>query len=90
MFGLFKRHNPHASLEAKIRRAHAVWDTADVEVRTTLIRSILNIEDDRLFLAYVNAQWARLPDDVRAKITGAVMVYDDTPGLLRDIAERRK
>ena len=88
MFGLFNRRNPHAAIEARARRAHTVWDTSDVEVRTMLVRSVLTINDDRLFLAYVNASWAQLPDSVRAKITGAVMVYDDTPGLLRDLADR--
>lgn len=90
MFGLFGKRNPHAAIEAKARRAHSVWDTADVELRTMLLRSVLNIDDQQLFLAYVNAPWGRLSDSVRVKLIGAVIVYDDTPGLLRDLSERRK
>ena len=81
MFGL--RSNPHARAEALVKHAHSVWDKADVELRTLLLRNVKDFEDDRLFLAYVHAPWAQLPDDFRLHLTRVIVVYEDTPGVLK-------
>lgn len=77
------RSNPHARAEALVKHAHSVWDKADVELRTLLLRNVKDFEDDRLFLAYVNAPWAQLPDNFRLNLTRVIIVYEDTPGVLK-------
>ena len=71
-------------------RAQRFWDIAEIAVRTLLVRGVLTIEDDRLLLAYVNASWWRLPELVRAKISAAIILYNETPELLRDLADRKR
>ena len=70
-------------------RAQRFWEIADIAVRTLMVRSVMTIEDGRLLLAYVNAPWWRLPELVRMKISAAIILYSDTPELLRDLADRR-
>ena len=70
-------------------RAQRFWEIADIAVRTLIVRSVMTIEDGRLLLAYVNAPWWRLPELVRMKISAAIILYSDTPELLRDLADRR-
>lgn len=91
MFNFFRSKSDYESLrrkftgtEALVKHAHVVWNNADVELRTLLLRNVAIIKDDRLFLAYVNAPWGQIPDEVRLKITAAVMVYEDAPDLLRN------
>jgi hypothetical protein len=67
------------------RRAHTVWNSADVELRTLLLKNATNIKDDRIFSAHVNASWRQIPDSVRLKITTAVMVYEDTSAQWKSI-----
>ncbi len=81
MFGF--RSNPHARVEALVRHAHSVWDKADVELRTLLLNNVRDFDDDRLFLTYVLAPWAQLPDDFRLNLARVIVVYEDTPGVLK-------
>jgi hypothetical protein len=88
MFGFWKSNdeswrNKFASTEAMVKRGHIAWDNADVELRTLLLKNVMDIEDDRLFLAYVHAAWGQIPESVQLKIAGAVMVYQETPDVLR-------
>lgn len=73
MFGLFgskspTRQNPYAAVEAAVKNTGRVWDSADVEKRTKLLEGTIEIENDRMFLAVVNAPWSQLPESTRLKL----------------------
>jgi hypothetical protein len=70
-----------AGVEATFRHGHTVWDSADVERRTSLLRRVIDIQDDRLFLAYVHAPWSQIPNEIQVKLALAVMAQEETHAL---------
>lgn len=86
MFGFLNskaasRQKAQVGAEAMVRHGHAVWDSADVERRTSLLRRVIDIKDDRLFLAYVHAPWSQIPSDVRVNLALAVIAQEETHAL---------
>lgn len=86
MFGFLNskaasQRKAEAAAEATVRHGHVVWDMADVERRTSLLRRALGTQDDRLFLAYIHAPWSQIPDGVRVKLALAVMAQEENDAL---------
>lgn len=82
-FGGSKRRNPHAAVEETVRRASCVWNSADVERRAKLLESVVEIENDRMFLVFVQAQWSQLPESTRLKIAEVLMKRDAESSLVK-------
>ncbi len=80
------RRAPNAALQRALKRAHAVWDNADMEKRTLLLKSATEIQGEKVLLASVHVQWAQLPEHVRTKLAAIVLVYEETPEILRNTA----
>ncbi len=81
MFGLFgskspTRQNPYATAEAAVKNTGRVWDSADVEKRAKLLEGTIDIENDRMFLAFVNAPWSQLPESTRLKLSETLIKRD--------------
>lgn len=76
-----------ASLEATVKRAHSVWDYADLSKRTSLLRKVIDTQDDRIFSAYVHAPWSQIPQGDQMKLTIEVMKLDDNERLARKAGE---
>jgi len=62
-----------AAAMASVKRAQYVWDYADLSKRTSLLKRVINAQDDRLFLAYVHATWPQIPYSDRMKLVLEVM-----------------
>jgi hypothetical protein len=91
VFGLFgsggsSRRNPHAAVEDAVKHAHRVWDSADVETRAKLLEKAIEIREDRMFLALVNATWTQLPEPTRLKITGVLIKRDSELSFVKTAA----
>jgi hypothetical protein len=87
MFGFLKakresQQGGTSSLGRLVKLASVFWDAADIEVRSLLLRNLKNFEDDKLFLAYVNAPFSRLPYKVQLAMGPLVNIYQQTPSLL--------
>ena len=86
MFGFLKAKRESqggaSSLGRLVKQAAVVWDAADVEKRSLLLRNLKTFEDDRQFLAYVNAPFSRLPYEVQWAMGPLIDIYRQTPSLL--------
>jgi len=92
MFGLFgsksaEQRKSEASAEARVKRAHSVWDYADLSKRTSLLRNVIDTQDDRIFLAYVHAPWSQIPYGDQMKLALEVMKLDGNERLSRRAGE---
>lgn len=86
MFGFLNskaasQRKAEAGAEAMVRHAKSVWDLADLERRTSLLKRSIDIQDDKLFLAYVHAPWSQIPNGVRLKLALAVTAQEETHAL---------
>lgn len=70
-----------AGAEAMVRHAKSVWDSSDLERRTLLLKRSIDIQDDKLFLAYVHAPWSQMPNGVQIKLALAVAAQEETHAL---------
>ena len=73
MFGIFGSRNSSrqtsiSSTEEAVKQVSRMWDSSDVEKRAKLLGNIKGMEDDRLFLAIVQAPWSQLPGSTQVKI----------------------
>jgi len=62
-----------AGVMASIQRAKNVWENADLNERMTLLKRVINIQDDRLFLAYIHSAWSQIPNDDQWKLIMEIM-----------------
>lgn len=88
MFGFLgsktaSQRKSEAGVVASVKRAQSVWDCADLDKRVSLLRRIINTQDDRLFLAYVHATWAQIRYDHQMKLVLEVMRRDGNDGLVK-------
>lgn len=82
-----ERPKSDGAAEAKVKRAQSVWDYADLSKRTSLLRAVIDTQDDRLFLAYVHAPWSQIPYGDQMKLTMEVMRLDGNERLARRAGE---
>jgi hypothetical protein len=82
-----EQRKSEASVAARIKRAQGMWDYADLSKRTSLLKNVIDTQDDRLFLAYVHAPWSQIPYDDRRKLTIEVMKLDGNERLSRRAGE---
>lgn len=82
-----EQRKSEAAAEARVKRAHGVWDYADLGKRTSLLKNVIDTQDDRVFLAYVHAPWSQIPWADQMKLAIEVMKYDDNERLARRAGE---
>ena len=82
-----EQRKSQASAEARVKRANSVWDYADLSKRTSMLRNVIDTQDDRTFLAYVHAPWSQIPYGDRMKLTLEVMRVDGNERLSRKAGE---
>lgn len=86
MFGFLNpkaatQRKAQAGAEAMVRHTKSVWDLADLERRVSLLKRSLQIQDDKLLLAYVHAPWSQIPNGVQVKLALAVTAQEETTAL---------
>ncbi|MDE3188248.1 MAG: hypothetical protein KGM96_12115 [Acidobacteriota bacterium] len=82
-----EQRKSEAAAEARVKRAHSVWDYADLSKRTSLLNNIIDTQDDKIFLAYVHAPWSQIPFNDQMKLTMEVMKLDGNEKLSRRAGE---
>lgn len=82
-----EQRKSEAAVAAGIKRAQGMWDYADLSKRTSLLRNVIDTQDDRVFLAYVHAPWSQIPYDNRMKLTMEVRRIDGNERLARRAGE---
>ena len=93
MFGFLgskeaSQRKSEAAVVASVKRAQNVWDYADLDSRTSLLKKVINTQDDRLFLAYVHAAWSQIPYSDQMKLVMEIMRLDGNDGLVKIMANR--
>jgi hypothetical protein len=92
MFGFLgskeaSQRKSEAAVVASVKCAQNVWDYADLDSRTSLLKKVINTQDDRLFLAYVHAAWSQIPYSDQMKLVMEIMRLDGNDGLVKIMAK---
>lgn len=83
---IFKALKPKTSqdrFQAHVNRAATVWNNTDTETRVLLLRNTSSTDDPQLFQAYVQSPYGRLPEKLKAQLVAVIIVYEETPSVLR-------
>src|SRR6202034_832252 len=62
-------------------------DYGDLSKRSSLLKKIIDTQDDRLFSAYVHAPWSQIPFNDQVKLTMEVMRVDGNERVSRKAGE---
>jgi hypothetical protein len=92
MFGLWgskakSQHGSEAATLATIKRAQSFWDLAELGTRTSLLKRVIETEDDRLFLAYVHSKWSQIPYSDQMNLVIEVTRRDGNYRLLNRVSK---